>query len=403
MKRRDFLRAALGTGAAMSGAGCLGLGGGNGNEEDDQVGHRITDEGGEGQYLLNRIDFVDQAGTLGQVDHMSNDQEVDNLVNSYSEGDWEEMDDNDLEVAERILNENDASVEEIRPWVEDALNRDLDEMDTEGVDAPPGPEEPDERALIYGIGRGISDETLISNSVDAAETIKPLAQKFASEYLDNEFFDAWISSATLPATNGRFTHLPITVAYSTENGFNVDYIEDGVPSTPGLPGDDSSIRGTGESVYSDPDELEYVASFEYGKALEAADQGLIEQEDGGVGDEIHPTRAISTALLGDLWSIVDSTRNDLSYENGPPNGIVTHVSKEFGRSIGEAINNPNAEKMQYMENVGRGIQLFYENKDLRSNLAVGGTLEQPDFYEFPDGMKDKLWNFEYDDLSQLEG
>jgi hypothetical protein len=109
-----------------------------------------------------------------------------------------------------------------------------------------------------------------------------------------------------------------------------------------------------------------------------------------VGDEIHPTRAISTALLGDLWSIVDSTRNDLSYENGPPNGLVTHVSKEFGRSIDEAVTNPNAEKIQDMENVGRSIQLFYENKDLRSNLAVGGALEQPSFYEFPDGMKDNL-------------
>jgi hypothetical protein len=287
--------------------------------------------------------------------------------------------------------------------VEDALNRNLDEMDTAGIDAPPGPEEPDERALIYGIGRGMTDETLISNSVEAAETIKPLAEKFASEYLENEFFNAWISSATLPATNGRFTHLPITAAYSTENGFNVDYIEDGVPSSPGLPSDDSSIRGAGESVYSDPDELEYVASFEYGKALEAADQGLIEQEGGGVGDEIHPTRAISTALLGDLWNMVDSTRNDLSYENGPPNGIVTHVSKDFGRSVDEAVNNPDAEKAQYMENIGRGVQLFYDDRNLRSNLAVGGTLEEPEFYEFPDGMKDKLWNFEYDDLSKLEG
>jgi hypothetical protein len=56
-----------------------------------------------------------------------------------------------------------------------------------------------------------------------------------------------------------------------------------------------------------------------------------------------------------------------------------------------------------MENIGRGMQLFYEEYDGRSNLAVGGTLEEPEFYEFPDGMKDRLWNFEYNSLAELEG
>jgi hypothetical protein len=399
MKRRRFLQT-TGLAGLASLSGCAGIL--EGKDDDGYAGEPADMEEMKPENLF-RVDFHDQADNLGQLDRGDTESEADDIVNNHSEGEWQEMDNNDLGVAERILSNNDSSIEEIRPWVEDALNRNLDEMDTQGVDAPPGPEEPDERALIYGIGRGISDETLISNSVDAAETIKPLAQKFNSEYLDNEFFDAWISSATLPATNGRFTHLPVTTAYSAENGFNVDYIEDGVPSTPGLPDDDSSIRAAGESVYSDLDELEYVASFEYGKALEAADQGLIEQEEGGVGDEIHPTRAISTALLGDLWSIVDSTRNDLSYEKGPPNGIVTHVSKEFGRSVDEAVDNPDAEKMQYMENVGRGVQLFYEEHDLRTNLAVGGTLEEPEFYEFSDGLKEKLWNFEYDSLAELEG
>jgi hypothetical protein len=270
------------------------------------------------------------------------------------------------------------------------------------MDSPPGPEEPDERAIMYGIGKGINSETMIGNSVDAAETIKPLAEKFASEYLDNDAFEAWITSATMPVTEGKFTHLPISMAYSTEEGFNADYVEDGAPDTPGLPEGSQAIRSAEEAVYANPEMLEYVTGFEYEKALRAAEQGIIEQEEGR-GDEIHPTRAISTALLGDLWSMVDSTRNDLSYESGPPNGIVTHTSKEFGRSVGEAFDNLDAEKLQYMENIGRGIQLFYENNDLRTNLAVGGTLEEPEFYEFSDGMKEKLWNFNYDSLSELEG
>jgi hypothetical protein len=56
-----------------------------------------------------------------------------------------------------------------------------------------------------------------------------------------------------------------------------------------------------------------------------------------------------------------------------------------------------------MKNIGRGMQLFYEEHDGRTNLAVGGTLEEPEFYEFGDNMKETLWNFDYsDNLSDLE-
>jgi hypothetical protein len=114
-------------------------------------------------------------------------------------------------------------------------------------------------------------------------------------------------------------------------------------------------------------------------------------------------RAISRALLGNMWSIVDSARNDISYESPPPNGLVTHVSKEFGRSVEDAFYDLTAQKLHYMGNIGRGMQLFYEEHTGRTNLAVGGTLEQPAFYQFPDDMKDTLWNFEYDSLAELEG
>ena len=83
----------------MSGAGCLGLGGG---DDEEQIGRHVTDSQG-GEYAIMRVDFVDQAGTLGQVDHMSNDKEIDNIVNNHSEEDWQEMNDNDLDNAERIL------------------------------------------------------------------------------------------------------------------------------------------------------------------------------------------------------------------------------------------------------------------------------------------------------------
>jgi len=104
-----------------------------------------------------------------------------------------------------------------------------------------------------------------------------------------------------------------------------------------------------------------------------------------------------------MWSIVDSARNDIFYENPPPHGLVTHVSQEFGRSVEDAFYNLDEEKLEYMENIGRGMQLFYEEHDGRTNLTVGGTLEEPEFYEFGDNMKETLWNFDYSgDLSDLE-
>jgi hypothetical protein len=351
----------------------------------------------EGQYVLGRIDFVDQAGTLGQLDHMENDNEYDNLVNNYSEEEWQEMNYNDLAKAKSILEENHGSVAAIRSWVEDALNRDLEGYsDRTNVDDPPGPDEPDERAILYGIGEGKGEETGISDSYDASNVLKPLAEKFAAAFLENEVFDAWITGATMPATEGRFAHLPITIVYSNDGELNVDYVEDGVPSSPLM--DDPAIRSIEDSIYADEDEMEYVTGTEYRKALEMAQKGNIELE-----GRANPVRAISTALLGDLWTIIDSARNDISFENPPPNGIVTHVDPAFGKSVEDAFYDLDEQKLQYMKNIGKGMQLFYEDRGGRANLAVGGTLTEPVFYEFPDDMKDTLWNFEYDDLSELEG
>jgi hypothetical protein len=85
-------------------------------------------------------------------------------------------------------------------------------------------------------------------------------------------------------------------------------------------------------------------------------------------------------------------------------GLKTHVSRSFGSSLEEAFYDLDAEKLQQMENIGRGIQLFYEDRGGTAGLAVGGTLEQPEFYEFDNENEQTLWNFEYGgDLSTLEG
>jgi len=399
MERRDFMKAA-GLAGITSLSGCSGVL--NGPEQDHEGGgwSDVEDSDDVSSDFIHRVDFIDQAGTLGQVDHMDNDKDVDNIVNNYSEEQWQEMDENDLGNAERILENNDSSVEQIRPYVEQALDRELEGYpDIESADTPPGPDDPDERAIMYGIGMGMEEETAISSSFDSANVLKPLAEHFAEEYLDNEVFETWITSSAIPSTEQEFAHLPVTMAYEHDGEVRRDYVEPAVPHAIGL-GDDNpqAIRSPEESIYSAEDAREFVTGHEYRKALEMAQNGNIRREEND-----HPMRAISRAMLGNMWSIVDSARNDISYENPPPHGLVTHISQEFGRSVEDAFYDLDKEKLQYMENIGRGMQLFYEEHDGRTNLAVGGTLEQPEFYEFPDGMKDQLWSFDYDSLQGLEG
>jgi hypothetical protein len=127
-----------------------------------------------------------------------------------------------------------------------------------------------------------------------------------------------------------------------------------------------------------------VTDHEYRKALEMAQNGQIEHEEND-----HAVRAVSRALLGNMWSIVDSGINGISYENPPPNGLVNFVSQEFGGSVEDAFYDLDEQKLEYMENIGKAMQLFYEEHGGRANLAIGGTLEQPDLYKFADAKKDQ--------------
>ena len=392
MERRDLLRV-IGAGLAGTLAGCSGLG-------RDDGGYSVeTEERVNGNYVINRVDFVDEAGTLGQVDQMETDEGIDNIVNNRSESEWEEMDTNDLDYAEDVLSENDATLDDIRPWVEDALDRELEGYPgIETADSPPGEDEPDERAIMYGIGMGLNESTAISNSFDSANVIKPLAEHFAAEYLDNDTFETWITSSAIPATEGRFAHLPVTMAYGHDGEIRRDYVEPAVPDCT-LGEDGQAIRSPEDSLYHDEEVRDMVTGHEYSKALEMAQSGNIELE-----GRANPVRAISTALLGNMWSIVDSATNDITYEDTPVDGLKTHVSRSFGSSLEEAFYDLDAEKLQQMENIGRGIQLFYEDRGGTAGLAVGGTLEQPEFYEFDNENEQTLWNFEYGgDLSTLEG
>jgi len=111
--------------------------------------------------------------------------------------------------------------------------------------------------------------------------------------------------------------------------------------------------------------------------MEAAREGLIEQE-----ERVDPMRGVSSAVVANMWNMVDSAHNDFSFENPPPHGNVVAVSPEFGESFENAFyNNWNEETRHQMENIGRAVQVVYE-EDGHEYLGFGGTLEKPEIYRF---------------------
>jgi len=384
MNRRAFLASTAATGSVIAVSGCLGRLRGGGDDTGMAEGVSRDESNSPGYGGAYRIYFDDQTGTLGQVAQPQPDDDY-NIVNQYSEDDWKEMDDNDLQVARKEIEDSGrGGIDALRPYVKDELEQ-----------SPA--DEADVRALPRGIGIGMNEETGISDSFSTANVMKPAIGEFAREYLDSDV-QAWITGTTLPVTEGRFVHLIVTIAYSDEAGnLKEDYVE---PSAPDTTSDaiKTAVRSPENSVYSqtNDEDMEYVTGHEYRKALEMAQSGQIEKE-----GRAHPVRAISTNLLSNMWSMVDSGKNDISWENPPPNGLITHVSQEFGRSVEDAFYDLTEQRLGYMENIGRGMQLFYEKFDGRSNLAVGGTLDTPEFYLFPDSEKETAWNFEYDDISEL--
>lgn len=342
-----------------------------------------------------RIDFQDQTGALGHVAQQdySTDEVYDDLVNEKSEAEWQELDRNDVNRAQTVMDNNDTSIEEIRPWVERALNRNLEEPDIETMDSPPGEGDPDETAIIYGVGMGINNESLISSSLRAAEVIVPLVEKFSQEYLD-ERAENWILMSAFPETEMEFAHSTMPLAYEHEGEYRMDLVEPAVPDT--IRGTDHAIRDAENSVYAGENE-NFVTPFDFSKAQQMAKEDKLEKSDRGT----HPYRAVSAGITAGLSNMVDNAQNDTNMSEVPSNGILSAVSESFGNSIQDAYYNPTGEKVQQMKNVGRAITLFYDEKGWNSELGIGGTLENPEIYDLNEDGIQRAWE-KYGELDMSE-
>jgi hypothetical protein len=89
-----------------------------------------------------------------------------------------------------------------------------------------------------------------------------------------------------------------------------------------------------------------------------------------------------------LHELVDDTHGSGGFRDGEsinpdinaegPGWGRTVVSDEFGESLEEYVLDPDPETRQYMENIGRGLYQIRQTEGWETNLALTGTLENPE-------------------------
>jgi len=386
------------------------------------------------------------------ADAYSSEDESERIVNEYSEGDWQEFEDNDLGLwSEGDLTEH---LDELQLFVEYALGMrdDLPGYDPERVSASynhgehlvpqedrvQNPEEnpseynnasirhvresdlPRAEKLVWAVGMGNNTLDLSSSSAGAHDIVLPTVEYFHRELLDGGRHLNTISTGSMePETKRDFTHLMGTLSYEDENGdLNLRYFEPtlggGTPEF--MP---QVIRPPEESIYVDPEADDAVTAFEYTKATEMAGTGLIEHN--------NPEKHVDNNLLGNLWGYVDaagmgseSDHPETYEQNGvqssnplPPNfqevyrelrgqdGFPVTVSPGFGHSVETDFDNYDREVEAKFESIGRGIQIFYEEHGMMAPLGLGGTVDEPAFYRLSIDKMKEAWNTDYEQLSEI--
>lgn len=401
MKRRDFL-AGLGAAGSASLAGCLDEIVGSDDDSDEIVGRHQDDKEHDNRpgdsVSVVGLEFTGNTETLGHVAD-NNPGDYDGRPIEYeierTESEWQELRENDLQNAEEQLDEIDrrddvSSIEDMRPFIEQALEESPEDQ-------------PDERAIIDTVGDYTNHEVILPR----------VSEHFAQEYLDDSNLRMWWVGVTNPATDGTFTLRNFAASYRHEGETVNDWVDIGhIPDAQEVRNEDNrdlipggvDVRDPEETIYAQDEELEWNGAYQFEKMMEAAEQGLIEQEE--AFNPTHPMHAISNNILLHTRDMVDPALDDYELERIPPNGLLTAITPEFGRSVEEAFyDNWSEDKRQKMENLGRAVFRFYEEEDAEGYLGVDGTLDEPELYAFrtADGIE-RAWDaaLEQDSLDFTE-
>lgn len=126
----------------------------------------------------------------------------------------------------------------------------------------------------------------------------------------------------------------------------------------------------------------YVTAFDYGKARQMEEMGLLEPG------------TIGRPIVGAAIHAIDDRKNDRR-DRQVVDGWPVEVSDSFGRSVEDYVLNPTVEKKRQFENFGRAVYSIFETKfgEYEHNgspitgysqpLKIEGTLENPELYHEP--------------------
>jgi len=413
--RRNLLKGIGAAGVAAT-AGCIG---GDGDNEENQ---EETEKPQTGQ-----IYFQDQTGTLG---HLSNENPPENaedwqiIRNELTEDEWQEKQENDISQIEKRQIEGEGglnkSVDEYVQRAEEIfLNEEFNHDYPKMFDIPA---EDDEVTFTRALIKSVQEDPAVDSSGLADDVIANLAEHAATQIDAVDFNDYKLS--TVPATesiaesqhtspnkgapygntvNSSFTHMPAVLQYNKNGETEVKYTELTSPIIDGRffksirnPENSKYQSGTDEEDFTDyghPDSdsfgygipEHFVTALDYTKVreLEQRDEDILgfgqnrgpsDNNQWSVGDEISQ---FLHELVDDIHGAVNNPDvdydKDADYEYGR-----TVVSDEFGESLEEYVLDPEPETRQYMENIGRGLYQIRQQEGWDTNLALTGTLENPE-------------------------
>ena len=417
VSRRNILKG-LGTAGTIALAGCAGDSG-NGKEKSEQ--EDTIQRNGE-QYF-----FQDTTGTMGQLGEQKPPTETQDwqvIQNELTEDEWQEKQTNDIE---RVRRERNLARQSANDGIEQTLEEMLERAEeiyknqqfntVEGI--PDIENEDDEITFTRSLIKA-SQEAGVDTSGLADDIVSNMAE-YAEQELDFVNFDNYKLS-TLPSTeqlsignapdsvkgaprngvqNSGFGHMPALLQYNKDGETEVKYAELTQATLAGRFW--RSIRDPEESKYrsslendiiKQKDETKanggfpehFVTALDYTKARElelrnedilgfGPNDGPADNDYESLGDEIGQflTELVDDYHLGGQMS----QQPDMNKKDNVQIGG-TLVSDEFGESLEEYVVDPDPETREYVENIGRGIYTIRQEQGWDTDLALTGTIEDPE-------------------------
>ncbi|WP_133305075.1 hypothetical protein [Halonotius pteroides] len=398
---------------------------GDSDEEDtEQTEEETTIQRNGEQYF-----FQDTAGTMGQLGEQSAPTEAKDwqeIQNELTEDEWQEKQTNDIE---RVRRERELARQSANNGIEQTLEEMLQRAEEiyknqefNLWNGEPNIENEDDEITFTRSLIKASQEAGVDTSGLADDIVSNMAE-YAEQELDFVNFDNFKLS-TLPSTetlrsaqstsshrggprevssgatykNSGFGHMPALLQYEKEGETEVKYTELTKATWPNRFW--STVRDPEDSKYRaslDQDTMKnggfpehFVTALDYSKARElelrnedilgfGPNDGPADNDYESLGDEIGQflTELVDDQYVTGYVEDGEEINQDINRQDGIQVGG-TLVSDEFGESLEEYVTDPDPETREYVENIGRGIYTIRQEQGWDTDLAITGTVENPE-------------------------